>query len=251
MSNMMMTRPISMGELPKAIFRQWLHSREEDAGGVLVFRPKGFPFPPSFGRDGFEMSASGRYIVEEPGPADSPVTVTGRWKYLGERRVGVSFPGTVRAGFRFEIVSIDDSTLRIRRAAVGTVAEPAETVSEAQIAEHMALPASVSTRLISYEKASLTVLESFPPQYVLHVSGVKASPLMRVKLMPLVYVRQPEFWEIEVTGSLAGSPPMVKTPYAVSLPLAGATGSCGIEVVGANRRERFTINPNGNCEAIE
>ena len=44
----------SAGDLPSAIFRHWIRSREEDTGDIEVYRPEGFAFPPSFGRDGFE-----------------------------------------------------------------------------------------------------------------------------------------------------------------------------------------------------
>src|SRR5262245_50526487 len=36
--------------LPEEVFGRWVHSREEDAGGVRVFRPADYQFPPSRGR---------------------------------------------------------------------------------------------------------------------------------------------------------------------------------------------------------
>jgi hypothetical protein len=94
-------------ELPSAIFRRWAHACEEDAGGVRVYRPAGFPFPPLSGRDGFEIAADGRFIA----------ITAGRWTFLGNRRVAVSFAGAVKAVFTFEIAEVDDTVLRIRRAA--------------------------------------------------------------------------------------------------------------------------------------
>ena len=44
---------VDITDLPSIIFRHWIHSREEDANGLEVYRPEGFDFPPSFGRDGF------------------------------------------------------------------------------------------------------------------------------------------------------------------------------------------------------
>jgi hypothetical protein len=235
------TRP-SGGTLPQAIFRHWIHSHEEDAGDLLVYRPEGFPFPISHGRDGFELTPSGRFIIEEVGPADGIITTTGRWTFLGQRRVAVTFPGTLKAVFTFEIVDLDDSVLRIRRATTnGTSRAPA--LEEAHLADHRALPPPTSFRLIAYDKAEVLTLESEPPQYVLQVSGVKFSPSMTVKLMPLIYVRQPEYWEIEVVGGLSGAAIPVKTPYTVSLPLGGTLGSRGIQVIGANRSDTFDLPP--------
>jgi len=101
------TSPAGWTVLPSAIFRRWVHSCEEDAGDVRVYRPAGFPFPPLSGRDGFEMTAGGQFIV----------TTIGRWTFLGDRRVAVAFFGAVKAVFTFEIVDLDDTVLRIRRAA--------------------------------------------------------------------------------------------------------------------------------------
>jgi hypothetical protein len=235
------TRPSDSAALPPAIFRHWIHSREEDAGGLLVYRPEGFPFPVSHGRDGFELTPSGRFILEEVGPADGIITTTGRWTFLGQRRVAVTFSGT-KAMFTFEVVDLDDTVLRIRRATCnGTSRAP--VLDEAQLADHRALPPPTSFRLIAYDKAEVLTLESYPPQYVLQVSGVKFSPSMTVKLMPLVYVRQPEYWEIEVVGGLSGAAIPVKTPYTVSLPLGGTLGSRGIQVIGANRSDTFDLSP--------
>src|SRR5512132_1623383 len=105
------------GQYAPAIFRRWIHSREEDTGGLEVFRPEGFAFPPSFGRDGFEMRKDGQFVQHDIGLADEVVQVLGRWTSLGSQRVSVSFEGTEREGYSFEIVAVDESVLRIRREA--------------------------------------------------------------------------------------------------------------------------------------
>jgi hypothetical protein len=64
-----------------------------------------------------------------------------------------------------------------------------------------------------------------------------------VELSPLVFVRRPEYWEIEVLGRLPGIGLPALAPYTVSLRLAGVTGTKGIEVVGATRRARFDVPP--------
>ncbi|MGZ9112552.1 MAG: hypothetical protein ACXW3X_16135 [Rhodoplanes sp.] len=231
------------GDLPAAIFRHWIHSREEDTGDIEVYRPEGFAFPPSFGRDGFEMRKNGQFIQDDIGPADGVVQVLGRWTSLGSRRVSVSFEGTDREGYSFEIVTVDDTILQIRREAQQQPgryrSEPA--MDETQMQTFRDLPVPSSFRLLDFERARVITLESFPPQFILRVSGTKPYANMDVELVPLVYVRQPEYWEIEVVGSLRGIGLPALAPYTVSIPLAGILGTRGIEVVGATRRERFDI----------
>jgi hypothetical protein len=104
------------------------------------------------------------------------------------------------------------------------------------------LPAPTSTRLIDFEKVEIRTLESFPPQHVLVVSGTKPYMNMKVTLEPLTYIRQPEYWGIEVVGRLPGGIGLpALAPYTVSIPLAGITGTKGIEVIGASRSEKREV----------
>jgi hypothetical protein len=68
---------------------------------------------------------------------------------------------------------------------------------------------------------------------------------MEVSLVPLVYVRCPEYWGIEVIGCLRGGiclPAIGR--YEVTIPLH-TIGSIGIEVIGANNREQIKVT--GGC----
>ena len=56
-----------------------------------------------------------------------------------------------------------------------------------------------------------------------------------------MYVKQPEYWGIEVLGSLPGMGLPVLAPYTVALPLGGIIGSIGIEVIGANKKKQIAI----------
>jgi len=64
---------------------------------------------------------------------------------------------------------------------------------------------------------------------------------MTVRLSPLIYVRRPEFWGIEVVGSVPGFCLPAIAPYTVSLPLAGTTGTRGVEVIGSNKRQKILV----------
>ena len=238
-------------DLPPAIFRRWTHSREEDAGDLEVFRPEGFEFPPAFGRDGFEMRKDGEFIQYDIGPADEVVRVLGRWTLLGSQRVSVSFEGTEREGYSFEIVAVDDLVLRIRREARQEQRDRYERqpMDDAQLQTFRALPPPTAFRLLDFERAVIITLRSFPPQFILRVRGTKPYVNMDVELVPVVYIQQPEYWAIEVVGSLRGIGLPALAPYAVSIPLAGIIGTRGIEVVGATRSQRFDISTGGAPQA--
>ena len=104
------------------------------------------------------------------------------------------------------------------------------------------LPAPTSTRLINFETVEIRTLESFPPQHVLVVCGTKPYVDMVVTLEPLTYIRQPEYWGIEVVGRLRGGIGLpALAPYQVTIPLAGITGTKGIEVIGASHSEKVEL----------
>ncbi|MGH3821678.1 MAG: SSI family serine proteinase inhibitor [Pseudonocardiaceae bacterium] len=104
-----------------------------------------------------------------------------------------------------------------------------------------ALPAPESCRLIDFDSAKVITLRTLPPRHVLVVSGQKPYFNMTVFLSPLVYIKQPEYWGIEVIGCLPGLGLPVVTPYVESLELAGTIGTRGIEVIGANRSEKIDV----------
>lgn len=234
--------PAEDSPLPPLVFRRWVHSREEDTEGVEVYRPDGFVFPPAFGRDGFEMARDGGFLQQDIGPADGVVDVRGRWAQTGPGRVSVSFPDGHRAGYSFAIVMVDEAVLRIRRESARSARYAEGPAGDAApLQAYQALPAPSTTRLLDFTEAQIITLRTFPPRFILRVGGVKPYANMGVELVPVVYIRQPEFWEIEVVGTLRGFGLPALAPYSVSLPLAGTLGSKGIEVVGATRRERFDV----------
>jgi len=101
-----------------------------------------------------------------------------------------------------------------------------------------------SVRRIEFDSAE--VVGGFPGGQVLVVRGEAPCLNIDVRLSPLVYVECPEYWEIEVIGSLPGNFCLTAIkPYAVSMPLAGVVGSSGIEVVGNSKRERIEVE--GGC----
>jgi hypothetical protein len=112
---------------------------------------------------------------------------------------------------------------------------------EQEVRKFQEYPQPQSSRLVDFERAEVRVLESDPPRYQLVVSGTKPCANMRVELLPLVYVRQPEYWGIEVVGCLPGGICLTAlAPYAVEL-LDPPIGTRGIEVMGATRSKTIDI----------
>ena len=108
------------------------------------------------------------------------------------------------------------------------------------------LPTAQSVRLIDFEDAQ--VIGGFiTDTYILTVSGTKPYFNMEVRLNPVIYVRQPEYWRIEVIGILPGFGLPALAPYSVSLPLDGILGTKGIEVVGASESRQINV-PYGEIE---
>lgn len=104
----------------------------------------------------------------------------------------------------------------------------------------MKAPVAESVRLIDFEKAE--VVGGFVNNtYFLTVSGEKPYINMRVELSPVIYIRQPEYWRIEVVGILPGSGLPAFAPYSVTIPLDGIIGTKGIEVAGASSSEKIDI----------
>ena len=114
-------------------------------------------------------------------------------------------------------------------------------MNEQDIREYQGLPQSEACRLIDFEEVDVVTLEIFPPQEVLSVSGTKPYLNMEVSLRPLTYIRQPEYWGIEVVGCLPGFGLPALAPYTVSIRLAGFMGTAGIEVIGATRSEKIEL----------
>jgi hypothetical protein len=105
-----------------------------------------------------------------------------------------------------------------------------------------ALPATKSCRIINFDEAE--VIPGFVNDtYFLIVSGEKIYANMDVKLIPLVYIVQPDYWGIEVVGCVGQIVLPAVVPYHEVIGLQGIRGKKGIEVIGANRKMKFDVPP--------
>jgi hypothetical protein len=65
---------------PSLLFGQWFHSREEDTPTEIVYRPAGFPLPPSRGRAGLEFQPDGTFKRIGIGRTDISNVTAGSWE---------------------------------------------------------------------------------------------------------------------------------------------------------------------------
>ena len=81
-------------QIPSEMIRHWVHSFEEDASDMRVFRPSDFPFPPARGRESFELLPKGKCIHHPIGPADELVSLPGAWEMIAPDKCRMSVKGT-------------------------------------------------------------------------------------------------------------------------------------------------------------
>jgi hypothetical protein len=98
----------------QCLFKAWGHSREEDGDGLTVYRPAGYKFPLSRGRDGIEFRPDGTVVNAGPGPDDRTRAATGRWNQSGDQALDVNVSGADSAPRRMTIVDCDDQVLKVR-----------------------------------------------------------------------------------------------------------------------------------------
>jgi hypothetical protein len=101
-------------------------------------------------------------------------------------------------------------------------------------------------RLIDFERVDVISPMIYPPQPRLVVSGLLPTPGTTVTLQPLTYVSQPQYWGIQVVGTIEdvelAATGAERAPYSAELDLAGITGTEGVEVIGASQTERVVVS---------
>lgn len=109
-SLMFLSNVAAMGkdiDLPKEVFKHWVHSYEEDTEEFSVFRPADYNFPPSRGRTGFEIRENGEYINYTVGPDDRLLRLSSHWKAKGENKIAVYFKFVVVTKYQIEDAGLD------------------------------------------------------------------------------------------------------------------------------------------------
>jgi len=97
---------------PPALFRHWVHSREEDTPEAHVYRPSDYPFPAARGRRGFEIKPDREFIEYDFAAADGTRAINGTWR-LAPKGIAVDLP-EARRTFELEILGLSGDALRVR-----------------------------------------------------------------------------------------------------------------------------------------
>lgn len=96
------------------LLRRWLHSSEEDTAGEMVFRPAGYPLPPSRGRLGIELRPDGTAAITAIGRADAPEELVGAWE-LDEQEPSVRLRIGGEPERKLPLVSVERDRLVVRK----------------------------------------------------------------------------------------------------------------------------------------
>jgi len=92
--------------------KTWVHSHEEDKGGMQVFRPADYPFPPARGRDALSLKADGSLVKSISGADDRATKMpAGSWKVQDEKLI-LQQQGGACNEYAIESVNADKLLLR-------------------------------------------------------------------------------------------------------------------------------------------
>ncbi|MGH8001668.1 MAG: hypothetical protein ACREPR_20145 [Brasilonema sp.] len=100
--------------LPPQIFKSWIHSYEEDAQDLRVYRPEGFQFPPARFREKLNFKENGEFILTVPADTDGDKEILGTWESSVQDKILVQFPNWEIEGFILHIISIEEEVLKVR-----------------------------------------------------------------------------------------------------------------------------------------
>lgn len=96
----------------QCLLKSWGHSHEEDGDGVEVWRPAGYTFPLSRGRNRFELRNDGSAIFFGPGPDDRGGETSGFWIGTGNDEIELRQSENVPPR-RLKIVECSETVLRL------------------------------------------------------------------------------------------------------------------------------------------
>ena len=77
--------------------------------------------------------------------------------------------------------------------------------------------------------------------YFLIVKGTKPWVTMVVSFSPYIYIRQPEYWEIEVVGTQNGIGLPRTAPFEHAEDVTASLGTKGVDVIGSNQTIRVAL----------
>jgi hypothetical protein len=106
-----MTKKTTKDLLPQ----HWVHSHEEDTDAEKVYRPSSYHFPPSRGRQSFELKPDGTLVEHGPGPTDRPQESPGSWKLEGDDTLAFFAKKSSEPSKKMKIASLDENRLVVKK----------------------------------------------------------------------------------------------------------------------------------------
>ena len=107
-------------------------------------------------------------------------------------------------------------------------------------AKFEALPQSTASRLIAFDTAEV-VPGIISNTYFLVVRGTKPWLTMDVRLVPRIYIVEPDYWGIEVVGCQIGIGLPTEAPYTAVLDISHVRGKNGVDVIGATGTKEINV----------
>lgn len=98
----------------ECIYKHWIHSYEEDTENKKVYRSSTFEFPPSRGRDGFEIKENGEFILYIMGPTDRPEKMFGKFT-IDSNKLHIELTSKIQKSYIMTILSCDENQLIIQK----------------------------------------------------------------------------------------------------------------------------------------
>jgi hypothetical protein len=93
----------------------WLHSREEDHGDTMVYRPNTYSFPPSRGRTGFAIGPFGRFTQYDIAPTDGLAGQPGTWTLLDGNRLLIQPNDPKTPAYELQVLRLEGKKMYVRR----------------------------------------------------------------------------------------------------------------------------------------
>ena len=94
----------------------WIHSHEEDSADVRAYREQEFDFPPSRGREGFQINADSTFVFYAIAPTDGSQKKKAQWTLEDEKlRILFKEPEHAREDFFLEFISLENGLLRAKK----------------------------------------------------------------------------------------------------------------------------------------
>ena len=111
-------QPAGQPALPpllKELQGTWLHSREEDQGDTLVYRPNTYNFPLSRGRTGFAIGPFGRFTQYDIAPTDGLAGQPGTWTLLANNHLLIQLSNSKAPAYELEVLRMEGKKMYLRR----------------------------------------------------------------------------------------------------------------------------------------